>query len=158
MTTGFTIGKFAPLHKGHEYLIRTAINEMDEFYVIVYDEEFSGIDIETKINWIKTKFPKVKIIKAFDSPKQYGLDEKSVKIQMDYLKEIIKDIQFTHFYSSEDYGKYVAKYLKIENVIVDKNRDKYNISATRIRKDIHMHKDFLDNMVYIEYKNKIENK
>lgn len=153
MTTGFTIGKFAPLHKGHEYLIRTAINEMDDFYVIVYDDQFSEIDIETKINWIKKKFPTVKILKAYNSPKQYGLDEISVNIQMEYLKEIIGDIKFTHFYSSEEYGKYVAKYLNIENVLVDKERIKYNISATKIRKNLDMHKEFLDNEVYKEYKN-----
>lgn len=153
MTTGFTIGKFAPLHKGHEYLIRTAINEMDDFYVIVYDDQFSEIDIETKINWIKKKFPTVKILKAYNSPKQYGLDEISVNIQMEYLKKIICDIKFTHFYSSEEYGKYVAKYLNIENVLVDKERIKYNISATKIRKNLDMHKEFLDNEVYKEYKN-----
>ena len=34
---GFTIGKFAPFHKGHEYLIETALKDMDEFYVVVYD-------------------------------------------------------------------------------------------------------------------------
>ena len=34
---GFTIGKFAPFHKGHEYVIKTALKDMDEFYVIVYN-------------------------------------------------------------------------------------------------------------------------
>ena len=32
---GFTIGKFAPLHKGHQLLIETALKEMDEVYVVV---------------------------------------------------------------------------------------------------------------------------
>ena len=27
---GFTIGKFAPLHKGHQYLIETALKEMED--------------------------------------------------------------------------------------------------------------------------------
>ena len=81
---GFTIGKFAPFHKGHEYLIETALKDMDEFYVVVYDTPQFDIDIETKTSWITKKFPNVKIIKAFDSPKQYGLDEQSVKIQMEY--------------------------------------------------------------------------
>ena len=36
---GFTIGKFAPLHKGHQYLIETALKEMDKFYVIIYETE-----------------------------------------------------------------------------------------------------------------------
>ena len=34
---GFTIGKFAPLHKGHQLVIETAIQEMDEVYVVIYD-------------------------------------------------------------------------------------------------------------------------
>ena len=32
---GFTIGKFAPLHKGHQFLIETALKEMDEVYVVI---------------------------------------------------------------------------------------------------------------------------
>ena len=29
MKTGFTIGKFAPFHKGHEFLIESALKEVD---------------------------------------------------------------------------------------------------------------------------------
>ena len=32
---GFTIGKFAPFHKGHQYLIETALKEMDKLIVIL---------------------------------------------------------------------------------------------------------------------------
>lgn len=149
---GFTIGKFAPFHKGHQYLIETALKEMDEFYVIVYDTPEFDIDIETKIKWIKDVCPDVKILKAFNSPKQYGLDEESVNIQMQYLSNIIKDIKFTHFYSSEDYGKYVANYLKLENVIVDRNREKYTISARDIRNNIEFQKKYLNDIVYNDMK------
>ena len=153
---GFTIGKFAPFHKGHQYLIEIALKEMDEFYVIVYDTpQFDidiDIDIETKIKWIKDVFPDVKILKAFNSPKQYGLDEESVNIQMQYLSNIIKDIKFTHFYSSEDYGKYVANYLKLKNVVVDRNREKYTISARDIRNDIERGKKYLSDIVYEDIK------
>lgn len=130
---GFTIGKFAPFHKGHAYLIDTALKEMDEVYVVIYDTPQFNISMEEKINTIKNIYPNVKLIEAYDSPTQIGLDEKSVEIQMKYLSNLIKDIKPTHFYSSEDYGEYVAKYLKIENRIVDKERIKYPISATMIR-------------------------
>ena len=130
---GFTIGKFAPLHKGHEYLINTAINEVDEFYIVVYDTPQFNISMEEKLNVIKQKFPNVKLIEAYNSPNRIGLDSESVVIQMHYLSNLIKDIKPTHFYSSEDYGEYVAKYLNIENRIVDKERIKYPISATMIR-------------------------
>ena len=49
---GFTIGKFAPLHKGHQLLIETAIKEMDEVYCIVYDTEIIDINVEQRAKWI----------------------------------------------------------------------------------------------------------
>ena len=148
MKVGFTIGKFAPFHKGHEFLINKAINEMDEFYVVVYDTPEYNISMEEKTKWIKNKFPTVKLLYAYDSPKKYGLDEKSVKIQMDYLSKIIKDIPINFFYSSEEYGKYVAKYLKISNVIVDKQRLQYPISATLVRENVIKYKKFLNSEVF----------
>ena len=145
---GFTIGKFAPFHKGHEYVIKTALKDMDEFYVVVYDTPELNIDISKKIKWIKDKFTDVNIIKAFNSPKQYGLDEESVKIQMEYLSEIIKNINVGYFYSSEEYGKHVAQYLNIKNVIVDKNRVNCPIHAGMIRSDLEKYKSFLNKQVW----------
>ena len=130
---GFTIGKFAPFHKGHAYLIDTALKEMDKFYIVVYDTPQFNISMVEKLNVLKQKYPNIKLIEAYNSPKQIGLDSQSVEIQMKYLSNLIKDIKPTHFYSSEDYGEYVAKYLNIENRIVDKERIKYPISATMIR-------------------------
>ncbi len=34
---GLTLGKFAPLHKGHQLVIETALAEMDEVISIIYD-------------------------------------------------------------------------------------------------------------------------
>ena len=44
----YTIGKFAPFHKGHEYLIETALKDVDDFYVVIYDTPQFDIDIDTK--------------------------------------------------------------------------------------------------------------
>ena len=49
---GFTIGKFAPLHKGHEYLIETALREMEKFIVVVYDTDLINISTERRGKWI----------------------------------------------------------------------------------------------------------
>ena len=133
---GFTIGKYAPYHIGHKYLIETALKDMDEFYVVVYDTPELNIKIEDKIKWVQNDFPDVKILKAYNSPKQYGLDKESVKIQMDYLCKIIGDIQVTHFYSSEDYGTCVAESLGIKSVVVDKDRKIFNVRASDIRYDV----------------------
>ena len=73
---GFTIGKYAPLHKGHQLLIETAIKEMDQVYCIIYDTDIIDIDIQQRASWIKRLYPTVNIIYAYNSPKEYGLDKK----------------------------------------------------------------------------------
>ncbi len=145
---GFTIGKFAPLHKGHQFLIETALKEMDEFYVVIYDTNIINIDVKKRAGWIKKLYPEVKIIYAYNSPKQYGLDKESVEIQMSYLSNLIKDIPVTHFYSSELYGEKVAEYLHIENRLVDFNRTQYPINATKIRENYNQGIKYLEEFVY----------
>lgn len=154
---GFTIGKFAPFHKGHEYLIETALKESDELYVIIYDTDVTDISVETRAKWITDKFDNVKIIYAYDSPKQYGLDDESVKIQMEYLTKKIDGIPVNCFFSSEPYGEKVAQYLNIENRIVDMSRQKVPISAGLIRNDIEEHKMFLDEKIYRDLKRLTKN-
>ena len=34
---GLTLGKFAPLHRGHQYLIETALAETERLVVLIYD-------------------------------------------------------------------------------------------------------------------------
>ena len=149
---GFTIGKFAPFHKGHEYLIETALKESDELYVVIYDTDVTDISVEKRAKWITDRFNDVKIIYAYDSPKQYGLDDESVKIQMEYLTKQIDGSPVNCFFSSEPYGEKVAQYLNIENRIVDISRQQVPISAGLIRNDIEKHKMFLDEKVYKEIK------
>ena len=145
---GFTIGKFAPLHKGHQLVIETALKEVDELYIVIYDTDIIKIDIRERAAWIKRLYPSVHILFAFDSPKQYGLDEKSVNIQMKYLNNLIKDIPVTCFYSSELYGEKVANYLNIENRVVDIKKKIVPICATKIRENYICNKEFLEDFIF----------
>lgn len=144
---GFTIGKFAPLHKGHQYLIETALKEMDKFYIVIYETDVINIPIQTRANWIKKLYPQVEILYAYHPPKQYGLDEKSVKIQMDYLLPIIQNLNCTHFYSSEKYGEKVAKYLNIIDRRVDEKREIIPICATNIRENLEKNKEKIEDFI-----------
>ena len=149
---GFTIGKFAPLHKGHQFLIETGMKEMDEFYIVVYDTDIIKNSVEERADWIKKLYPKAHIIYAYNSPKQYGLDNESVNIQMKYLSNLIKEIPVTHFYSSEPYGEKVAEYLNINNRIVDRERIRVPISANLIRQNSNNNLEYLEEFVYKEFK------
>ena len=155
MKVGFTIGKFAPLHKGHQYLIEKGLKEMDKFYVVVYETKLIKNTLEERAKWIKDIYPEVEILYAKNPPSKYGLDKESVKIQTDYLKNIIKNIPVTHFYSSEPYGKYVAEEFKIQDVQVDRKRKKFSISATKIRQNIEINKNYLEKEVYEDIKRKV---
>jgi len=150
MKIGFTIGKFAPLHKGHQYLIEKGLSEMDEFYVIIYETNLIEIPINKRANWIKKLHPKVKVIYAENPPTKYGLDEESIKIQIDYLRDKIQDIPVTHFYNSEKYGKFVVRDLNIKEVQVDNQRIEVPVSATKIREDIEKYREYINQCVYEE--------
>ena len=154
---GFTIGKFAPLHKGHQYLIEKGIKETEEFYVVIYDTNVTKIPLKERANWIKQLYPEVKILYAKNPPMQYGLDKESVKIQTDYLKNIVKEIPVTDFYSSEPYGEFVAKYLNVKDNRVDEQRIEIPICATNIRNNLPKYKEYLSNIVFEDYSNKIKN-
>lgn len=149
---GFTIGKFAPLHKGHQLVIETAINEMDEVYCVVYDTDIIDIDVKQRAEWIKKLYPTVHIIYAYNSPKQYGLDDESVNIQMTYLSNLIKDIPITHFYSSELYGEKVSNYLNIENRLIDLDKKVIPINSTKIRNNYEANKEYIENFIYLRLK------
>lgn len=150
---GFTIGKFAPLHKGHQYLIETALKEMDKVIVVVYDTDVIDIEAEKRANWIKELYPNVEIKFAHNPPAKYGLDEESVNIQMKYLSNILKDETPTHFYSSEKYGASVARYMNIVDRRVDNERTIVPIRATEIRNNIESNKKWMENKVYLDCKN-----
>lgn len=155
---GLTIGKFAPFHKGHEYLINKALKYVDELYVFIYETNVIDISIDNRVQWIEEtlKNQKIKIVKAFNPPMQYGMDEESIKIQVDYILQIIKkegNPKITHFFSSEEYGKYVAEALSAKNVVVDKQRINIPINATNIRSDLEKYKKYLNKIVYDELKN-----
>lgn len=137
---------------GHQYLIEKGLREMDKFYVVIYETTVTDVPLEKRAGWIQQLYPKVHLLYAKNPPRQYGLDEESVKIQIDYLRAIIKDIPVTHFYNSELYGKFVARDLQIEEVSVDRKREKYPISATAIRKEVHKNKEYIEKVVYNDIK------
>lgn len=154
---GLTIGKFAPFHKGHEYLMGKALEEVDELYVFVYETNVIDVEVELRIKWITEIFKneKIKIVKALNPPMQYGMDEESIKIQVDYILQIIKkegNPKITHFFSSEEYGKYVAEALSAKNVVVDKKRINIPINGTNIRNDLEKYKKYLNKIVYEDLK------
>ena len=73
-TLGLTLGKFAPLHKGHQFMIETALQEVDELIVVIYETTVTLIPLHVRANWIRRLYPEVRVIEAWDGPDGYSDD------------------------------------------------------------------------------------
>jgi HTH-type transcriptional regulator, transcriptional repressor of NAD biosynthesis genes len=148
-THGLYLGKFAPLHKGHQSVIETARKEVDSLTALIYDApETTNIPLDVRAGWIEHLYPDVKVIKAWDGPAQTGYTPEIMKMQEDYVLSLLGDERFTHFYSSEPYGEHMSKALGAIDRRVDEKREVIPMSATKIRKDTFRNKEFLDPYVY----------
>jgi NadR type nicotinamide-nucleotide adenylyltransferase len=133
--TGLVLGKFAPLHKGHQHLIETALSKVDKLFVLVYDaKQTTDIPLKIRCQWIKYLYPNVVVIEGKDSPEVCGDSDEVKKIQDAYILSVVNE-KITHFFSSEWYGEHVSAALGAKNIVVDIEREKVPISATLIRKN-----------------------
>ena len=145
---GLTLGKFAPLHKGHEYLIKTMLHEMDQAIVVVYDTSVTTIPLQKRADWIRKRFPAIKVIEAWGGPELCADVRKYERKEEEYIKDLLGDIQITAFYSSEYYGAHMSKALNCEDRRIDEMRSVVPVSATMIRENPFVHKQYLSDVVY----------
>ena len=146
---GLTLGKFAPLHKGHQLLIETALGEMDEVLAIIYDcPQTTPVPLTVRANWIRSLYPTVQVIEARDGPTEVGASEEIKRRHEDYILNTLKLREITHFYSSEFYGDHMSRALGAVNRIVDADRKTISVSATEIRNDPFTFREYLDRRVY----------
>ncbi|XZE56193.1 AAA family ATPase [Planctomycetaceae bacterium SH139] len=149
MTTGLTLGKFAPLHRGHQLLIERAIAENELVIVVIYDApEVTPIALEKRAGWITELYPNVEVILAKDGPTEVGAAPEITQRHDAYLQRILKGRAITHFYSSEFYGEHVARALGAIDCRVDEARSRVPISATKIRSAPFRYRKYLAPIVY----------
>jgi NadR type nicotinamide-nucleotide adenylyltransferase len=151
MRTGVTLGKYAPFHKGHEYVISTALREMDHVIVIVYNaSNVTNIPAKVRAKWIQDIFPAVEVVVAEDGPQDTGYSREIIEKQNNFLRKLLKGRVINTFYSSENYGVHVSKALHCNNRPVDIGRTTVPISADTIRKskNIAVMKKYMSKCVY----------
>lgn len=152
MATGLIIGKFAPLHKGHQFLIESALSKVDHLIVLVYDvPELTKVPVEVRMGWIRRLYPGVEVVNAGIGPIETGDAPEINRLHIDYAKsKLPPDVAIDFVFSSEHYGSYLAEALGAENVVVDKARVNVPVSAGAIRKDLERYKDYVEDFVYEE--------
>lgn len=149
MKRGLTLGKYAPLHKGHQLVIEIALSEMDEVIVIIYDApETTEVPLNVRSNWLRKLYPQVKVIEAWDGPTQVGNTPEIKKMHEDYIIHKLKICGITHFYSSEFYGEHMSIALGAVNRLVDPGRQMIPVSGMKIREHPFMWREFIHPIVY----------
>lgn len=148
MSTGLTLGKFAPLHRGHQFVIETALRETDHVIVLVYPAEETSIPLAIRAKWIKSLYPNVEVIEAWEGPTQGGYTSDLIAKHDEYLTRLLHDRCITHFYSSEPYGEHVSRALCAVDRRVDPHRTLFPVSGTAVRHDLHRHRRLIDPLVY----------
>jgi NadR type nicotinamide-nucleotide adenylyltransferase len=151
MNTGLVLGKFAPLHKGHQLLIETAIAENDQVVILIYHSpEVTNVPLGVRAGWIKTLYPTVRVIEAWDGPTEMG-DSPEIKRRHDqYILQALNGMPIANFYSSEFYGEHVSVALRAHDRRIDSDRCRFPVSATAIRADPFSYREFLDPIVYLD--------
>ena len=149
MKTGLTLGKFAPLHHGHQYLFEAALSEVDELIVIIYESsDVTSIPLQVRANWIRKLYPAIRVIEGWNGPSAIGDTEEIKKLQEDYVLGLLDGQKITHFYSSEFYGEHMSRALGAVNRLVDEPRKQVPVSASAIRQNPFHNRNFISAIVY----------
>ena len=165
---GLVVGKFSPLHRGHEELIRRAQSDCGELIIINYCyPEFDGCGASQRETWLAELFPQTRRIVVtakllrqhtfeFDVPAN-DASEAAHRDFCGFLVETFTDTTVDAVFTSEDYGAGFAAHLAqrwdqpVEHVLVDRHRIAAPISATKIRQDVHEHRKWLSPCVYASF-------
>ena len=165
MKRGLIIGKFCPLHKGHQLLIDTALSEMDELHLWSWsDPEFAQFPPSLREHWLRTMYPQAKV---------EVLSSKSVALRFPGLvmpRNSAPDIEHQVFvaqlwqrligsplhsvYTSETYGDQLVTVLnklllqptEVRHRMVDHQRTRIPISGTQLRSS--WQPEWLDQIVH----------
>lgn len=143
--SAYIIMKALPFHKGHQFLIDTALSLSVKVTVLVCSLESEPIPGEIRYNWVKTNYhnkSNIHIIHFTEEVPQYpGEDPNFWKIWVDIANKHCPDADV--IFTSELYGDTYAKFLGIKHHLVDLERKTFPISGTKARKHPFENWDYL---------------
>ena len=148
--TGLTLGKFAPLHKGHQYLIEAALAEVDDLSVLIYDTPDTEIPLSVRAGWIRRLYPQVRVVEGWDGPDGRSSERAFEILQENYILHRLGGRKIDCFYSSESYGAHVSRALGALDRRVDEARLAVPVSGTAVRRNAYACRQFIDPVVYAD--------
>lgn len=179
---GLVVGKFAPLHRGHEMVIRRALEACEEVVVISYSKpEYDGCEPARRERWLAALFPATRRLVVTDEilatragpgvqPRTIPRNDASeldhrrfcAWLCLEWLGGPVEAV-----FTSEAYGDGFATELTrcfregssgapaVHHELVDEARVLMPISGTVLRQDVHGHRQWLSPAVYASFVERI---
>lgn len=177
---GLVVGKFAPLHRGHQLVIDTALEQCREVVLLSYcDPEIEGQPPELRERWLAELYPQaLRFVVTNDKlaawypnesrvmPSNDADDETHREFMADLLRHVIHR-EVDAVFSSEGYGDGFAAHLTryfrrwnsaaqpVRHICVDRARGVVPISGRIIRADVHNARQWLHPAVYATFVQRI---
>lgn len=143
---GLVVGKFSPLHLGHEHVINTALSQCRWVQITTYSNpEFGGCELQERLRWLEERFRTAiaagrLFIRGFE-PGEAPHNDADPDLHREFCAKACinrPDAVFT----SEDYGDGFAEHLSrhygrpVAHVSVDRGRAAFPISGTLLRRRV----------------------
>lgn len=179
---GLVVGKFAPLHRGHELVIRRALEACQEVVLISYSQpELSGCDPARRERWLAALFPTTRRLVVTDDilAARVGPGAEPREIPRNTANELdhrrfcawlcleLLGGPVDAVFTSEAYGDGFARELTrcfrernagaraVHHELVDEARSLMPISGAVVRQDVHRHRQWLSPEVYSSFVQRI---
>jgi HTH-type transcriptional regulator, transcriptional repressor of NAD biosynthesis genes len=154
---GLIVGKFSPLHLGHEWLIEQAALQCDRLLILSYaNPDYRRCGAEARRQWLANRFPDRETLVIDDAWLEHECARRALgmhalpandagdEIQQQFLAWLLRDVLRKApdaMFCSEAYGPACAQVLtavlqqEVTAVVVDQGRRHVPVSATQIRRD-----------------------
>ncbi len=174
---GLVVGKFSPLHKGHQFILDYATQQTERLVILSYSvPEFADCDSHQRLRWLKELYPEAtclvlsplkvaELCDDFNIP--LASNDAPDDVHRDFCAFVLDKFNLgpvTDLYTSEGYGQGFAskltlyyqqngqKNLRVKHHLVDEQRINAPISGTVIRDYRNTSKRWLNDLVFQDYK------
>jgi NadR type nicotinamide-nucleotide adenylyltransferase len=179
-STGLVVGKFAPLHLGHEHVIRTALEQCERVLLISYSRpEMPHCPPERRQQWLTARFPECESLVVTQERvhiwQSQGLgiaplpdNDADDETHRSFVAQLCLQVLGTTVdavFTSEDYGDGFAGSLSrhfgrpssnpVRHICVDRARTHIPVSGTVIRDNPHAHRHLMAPKVYADFVERI---
>ncbi len=176
---GLVVGKFCPLHAGHELLINHALRCCDQVIVISYTKpEFDRCGPDNRERWITEVFPTVTLLVIDDARLERLCLSQGIATRLiphndapasehrelvAWLCLALLHTTIDAVFTSENYGDGFAQALTayfhdhgltrspVQHVCVDRDRAAVPVSGTLLRSEPDLRREFLAPIVYADF-------